>query len=74
MTAKTVESLWFRGTKFSFSFADEEGPVILGDFLFLPFACLHIFEKLYITFDTFFIFFFFLPPKFVELFFFFISS
>uniref|UniRef100_A0A8B9MQY0 Transient receptor potential cation channel subfamily A member 1 n=1 Tax=Accipiter nisus TaxID=211598 RepID=A0A8B9MQY0_9AVES len=48
MTAKTVESLWLRGSwraNFSFSSAAEEGTVIFRGFPFLPFACLHNFGK-----------------------------
>lgn len=42
--AKIVESLWLRGSwraKFSFPFAGVKGEVILGNSLFLFFACLH---------------------------------
>uniref|UniRef100_A0A8B9MTB3 Transient receptor potential cation channel subfamily A member 1 n=1 Tax=Accipiter nisus TaxID=211598 RepID=A0A8B9MTB3_9AVES len=52
MTAKTVESLWLRGSwraNFSFSSAAEEGTVIFRGFPFLPFACLHNFGKVCIN-------------------------
>lgn len=54
MTAKTVESLWLGDPgeqTFPFLLQLRREQWFLGDFLFLPFACLHNFGKVCISFD-----------------------